>query len=43
MVLKIPEFDFSAVEIGDLIGGARKHQGLEIHPKTGVLYRLKFA
>ncbi len=28
MVLKIPEFDFSATEIGDMIGKARKHQGL---------------
>jgi C-terminal processing protease CtpA/Prc len=28
MVLRIPEFNFSAVEIGDMIGKARKHQGL---------------
>jgi len=28
MVLKIPEFDFSAVEIADMIGKARRHQGL---------------
>jgi carboxyl-terminal processing protease len=28
MVIKIPEFNFSAVEIGDMIGKARKHQAL---------------
>jgi len=28
MVLKIPEFDFSPVEIADMIGKARKHQAL---------------
>jgi carboxyl-terminal processing protease len=28
LVLKIPEFDFSGVEIADLIGKARKHQSL---------------
>jgi C-terminal processing protease CtpA/Prc len=28
MVLKIPEFNFSAVEIGDMVGKAGKHQGL---------------
>ncbi len=28
IVLKIPEFNFSAVEIGDMIGRARKHRGL---------------
>ena len=28
IVIKIPEFNFSAVEIGDMIGKARKHQAL---------------
>lgn len=30
IVIKIPEFNFSAVEIGDMIGKARKHQALII-------------
>jgi carboxyl-terminal processing protease len=28
LILKVPEFDFSAGEVGDMIGKARKHQAL---------------